>query len=378
MINVQDINIIIPFHRNKKMLELSLQTLEETLSQNRPLVTIIANNSNMSEIDFELDAKKYKTYYFNKNLFWPGALNIGAQMSQSKYLLFCDPDIYYTPHWFEELCRCYETHPNAGVVSAKLVNPLTNRIMDFGMGYNTYNTIHITKDLLWNHPITLEDRMTQAACGAIFLTSHDDFNKVHGIDESMPYIYCDNDYSVKLAKCGKETWVAANSIVYHKGNTDHANSKYKNFSYLREDSKASFYAKNINDRTIDVEKWLQYVWKWYLEHSNNKQNNYILFDFCTLPDADLYSNCMKHILQLNILSEYRFTLPTRDAFTIPLFDYIPADMISSRVPFIYFVDSFLALQESGLWCSLRDISKDLVIDRQCNILNMSDVIQQKV
>lgn len=378
MINAKDVNIIIPFHQNKKMLEMSLQTLEKSFSNELPRVTIIANNINPSEIDIELENDKYIIHYYNKNLFWPGALNIGASISDSKYLLFCDPDIYYTPHWFEELCKCYDSHPDAGVVSAKLLNPLTNRIMDFGMGYNTYNTIHITKDLMYTHPLTLQDRLVQAACGAIFLTSHADFDKVNGIDESMPYIYCDNDYSIKLKTLGKETWAASKSIVFHKGNTDKVNSKYKNFSYLREDSKASFYAKNINKRIIDVEHWLCNIWNWYLNNSNNKQSSYILFNFCTLPDSDIYVDCMKQTLNLHILNERHLVLAERDISQITLYDYIPTEMIASRVPFIYFVDSFLALQNSSLWCSLRDVSKDLVVDRQCNILNMLDVVNHRV
>lgn len=378
MINTKDVNIIIPFHQNKKMLKMSLQTLEKSFENVLPHITIIANNINPAEIDIELDNDKYTIYYYDKNLFWPGALNIGAHMSDSKYLLFCDPDIYYTPHWFEELCKCYDSHPDAGVVSSKLLNPLTNRIMDFGMGYNTYNTIHITKDLIYNHPLTLKDRLVQAACGAIFLTSHDDFDKVNGIDESMPYIYCDNDYSIKLKTLGKETWTAANSVVFHKGNTDKVNSKYKNFTYLREDSKASFYAKNIDKRTIDVEQWLCHVWDWYLGNNCNKQSNYILFNFCTLPDSDIYVACMQQTLNLHILNERRLVLAERDISQIALYDYIPTEMITSRVPFIYFVDSFLSLQNSNLWCSLRDVSKDLVVDRQCNILNMLDVVNQRV
>lgn len=378
MINAKDVNIIIPFHRNKKMLEMSLQTLEKSFENALPRITIIANNINPTEIELELDASKYVVHYYNKNLFWPGALNIGASISDSKFLLFCDPDIYYTPHWFESLCRCYDSHPNTGVVSAKLLNPLNNRIMDFGMGYNTYNTIHVTKDLMCSHPLTSQDRLVQAACGAIFLTTHADFEKVGGIDESMPYIYCDNDYSIKMKELGKDTWVAADSIVFHKGNTDKANSKYKNFSYLREDSKASFYAKNIQRRSIDIEHWFSIVWKWYLSNSNNKQNNYILFNFCTLPDSNMYVDCMKQTLKLHILSERQIVMAERDILQIALYDYIPTEMIASRVPFIYFVDSFLSLRNSSLWCSLRDVSNDLVIDRHCNILNMMDIVKHKV
>ncbi|MBD5485290.1 MAG: glycosyltransferase family 2 protein [Lachnospiraceae bacterium] len=377
MLYIKDIAIIVPFHKDTKMLELSLQTLTKTFNSGIPEIIVIANNANSKEININLDTNIFRIYKIEQDIFWPGAVNYGARMTDKKYLLFCDPDIFYMPRWLEELISCYNRNAFVGAVSAKLVNPLNNQIMDFGMGYNSFNTIHISKGLPFNHPYTQTDRKVQGACGAILLTSHDLFDSVKGIDTSMPYIYCDNDYSIKVGEQGYTTWVAAKSIVYHKGNTDPNNSKYQKYSYLREDSKASFYAKNQDKRKIDFDYWLQCAWEWYLKNTNNMKNNYCLFDFCTLPDHKSYIDELKH-LGLHIIEERRIVLPVRDMDIINLCNYISPQMITSKLPFIYFVDDFTSLSSNMLWLAIRDTSNDLVVDRQCNILNMTDIYKYTI
>lgn len=377
MIDIKDIAIIIPFHKNKNMLNLSLKTLIKTFQSQIPEILVIANNNNANEIDISLDSNMFQLYKIQEDIFWPGAINYGANMTDKKYLIFCDPDVFYRPRWLEELIHCYKNHDSVGAVSAKLINPLNNRIMDFGMGYNYFNTIHISKGLPYNHPFTLSDRKVQAACGAVFLTSHALFETVGGIDTSMPYIYCDNDYSIKIREQGYTTWVAANSLAYHKGNTDTNNSKYQNYSYLREDSKAAFYAKNHIKRTVDLEYWLFTSWECYLKETSRKATNYCLFDFCTIPDHGNYVKILKNI-GLHIIEEKRIVLPMRDADIINLCNYINPQMITSNLAFVYFVDDFTSLFYNKMWFSIRDISKDLIIDRHCNILNISEISNMNI
>ena len=372
MVSIENVAIIIPFHKNIEMLELSLHTLEVTLQKNRPQIIIIANNNNVNELKLGNNFAKYDIYTINKNLFWPGAVNYGANHTDKEYLLFCDPDLFYTENWLENLIECYNQHENAGVISAKIINPLNNRIMDFGMGYNHFNTIHIGKGLPYNHPTVILDRKVQAACGAVFLTSHGLFDKVNGIDTMMPYIYCDNDYSVKIADLGYETWVAGNSIVYHKGNTDEHNSKYEKFKYLREDSKAAFYAKNQNKIKIDILECFSYMQNWIKSTDFSFQYGYYLYNFCTLLDSEEYIKLFPS-LGMNVINQKNITLAERDTTKINLCDYIPTRMIYSNMPFIYFVDDFTALFNNDLYFKLRDISKDIVIDRQCNIVFVSEI-----
>ncbi len=373
MVTKENIAIIIPFHKNIEMLRLSLHTMNITLCENQPHTIIVANNNNYDELSLlGEDFSKYDIYKINENLFWPGAINYGAAHTDKEYLLFCDPDLFYTKNWLENLINCFNLHENVGVLSAKIINPLNNRIMDFGMGYNHFNTIHIGKELPYNHPSTLNDRKVQAACGAVFLTPHNLFDKVNGIDTMMPYIYCDNDYSVKIADLGYETWVAGKAIVYHKGNTDAHNSKYENFKYLREDSKAAFYAKNQSKIKIDIFECFMYMYNWIKSTGFCFQYGYYLYNFCTLLDSEEYIKLFP-FMEMTVINQKNITLAQRDIASINLCDYIPTRMIYSNIPFIYFVDSFTSLCNNDLYFRLRNISQDIVVDRQCNIISVSDI-----
>ena len=177
---------------------------------------------------------------------------------------------------------------------------------------------------------------------------------------------------MKIAELGFDTWVAAHSVVYHKGNTDAHNSKYENFKYLREDSKAAFYAKNRNKIKINISECFSYMHNWIKSIDFHFQYGYYLYNFCTLLDSAEYIKIF-HSMGLSVINEKNITLPQRDIAKINLCDYIPTRMIYSNMPFIYFVDNFMSLYNNNLYFKIRDISNDIVIDRQCNILSLSHI-----
>ena len=130
MVTKENVAIIIPFHKNIEMLRLSIHTLEESIIEEKPQIIIIANNNDFDEVNLPKDEfDRYDVYKIPENLFWPGAINFGAHQTEKEYLLFCDPDLFYTEKWLDNLLDCYNQHKNVGVVSAKIINPLNNRIM---------------------------------------------------------------------------------------------------------------------------------------------------------------------------------------------------------------------------------------------------------
>lgn len=371
-----NISIIIPFHKNKNMIELSIETLMKTIK--KIPIHIIANNQNEAEIDIRLPYDNIFVHKINKNLFWPGAINYGAKIVDTEYLLFCDPDIFYWDGWIEALIKCYIKHDNVGVISSKIINPLTNRIMDFGMAYLQYNVIHISKGLMYNHPYVNADREVQSACGAIFLTSKEHFELVNGIDEEMPYIYCDNDYSIKLKQFNLKTWVAADSIVYHIGNTSQNNSKYYSFKYLREDSKAAFYFKNGTKREIDFEKWLNKSIYWYLSNNNKFDEKYIFVNLSSFIESQEYLNILVYQNNVKIYDIYKYPPKERNVNHIMLNDVIDNCLIDIPIPLIYFVDNFTSLFNNMIWSKLRNTSRDIIIDIHANIIKFNDIIENKI
>lgn len=361
---MSDISIIIPFHRNKKMLLTSLKTLEESLKESVEII-IVANNINMQEIQLDLNPRKYKILQFGKNLFYPEAIRQGAFVANGKYLILADPDIFYCEDWLSQMLVCFASHDNVGAVGAKLVNPLNNQLLDFGIGYYGYHTIHPFRGLSYAHELCQEDICVQSICSALFLIEHSLLEDFHYFDPEMPYAYCDNDLCLRLKDKGYEIWGAARAIAYHKGITDTLNSKYYAFQYLRDDCTAAFFSKNHNRYLNDYPRFFNASVNYYLPKKSAK--GYVFINLSSLYDWKTY---MELILEFGftILDISECLISQRNSSYIDLFNTIDNSLINSKTPLIYFLDSFMACNENSLWFSLRDTKEDVIIDCNANCI----------
>lgn len=363
---MNNISIIIPFHRNKKMLYTSLKTLQESLDNESQIeVIIVANNVNPEELRINIDRRKYKVLEFYHNLFYPEAIKEGCQIASGEYLVFADPDIFYCENWLEEMISCYQNHENVGCVGAKLINPNNNRILDFGIGYHNYHTIHFYRGLPYNHQLCSNDITVQGICSALFFMKHTLFEALGGFDNEMPYAYCDNDLCLRIRDMGFSVWGASNSIAYHRGNTDAQNSKYYSFRYLREDCVAAFFHKNINRYNNDYNKYLYNSLKFYNIEFFVK--GYIFINLSSVYDWKSYMAEIQSI-GFSVLDTCECVVQDRDLYKLDLANIIDMQLITSKTPLIYFVDLFQSIYENSLWFSLRDSHNDIIIDRNANCI----------
>lgn len=365
--NMCDISIIIPYHRNKKMLMMSLTTLNESINDFSNIeIIVVANNINSLEIQLELDPHKYKFLQFNENLFYPKAINAGANIATGEYLVFADPDIFYCEAWLKYMLDCYESHENVGCVGAKLINPDNNRILDFGIGYQGYHTLHSYRGLPYNHELCRNDINVQSICSALLLMKHSLYEKMNGFDFEMPYAYCDNDLCLRIREKGYNVLGAASSIAYHKGGTDPENSKYYAFNYLKEDCAAAFYYKNSKRYNNDFGNYFNISLQ-YFRSRNNAMGGYIFINLSTAYD---WRNYMQIIQDsgLNILDISEGVISQRNIAKIDFTNVIDPYLVASKTPLIYFVDSFQSCSNNSLWFSLRDVHLDIIIDRNANYI----------
>lgn len=359
---MSDISIIIPFHRNKKMLLASLKTLQESLKEIVEII-VVANNINTQEIQLDLDPGKYKLLQFGENLFYPEAIRQGALAAGGKYLILADPDIFYCEDWLRQMLICFNSHDNVGAVGAKLVNPLNNRLLDFGIGYYGYHTLHPFRGLPHTHELCHEDIRVQSICSALFLIENYLLESFNYFDPEMPYAYCDNDLCLRLKRKGYEIWGAARAVAYHKGNTDTQNSKYYAFRYLRNDCTAAFFAKNHNRYLNDYLRFLKVSINYYLPKKSTK--GYIFINLSSLYDWKSYKELLSE-LGFAILDTCECLVSQRNSSYIDFFNTIDSLLIDSKTPLIYFLDSFIACYDNSLWFSLRDTKEDVIIDSNAN------------
>lgn len=367
-------SIIIPYHKDKEMISYNVSILVSTVPQDVEII-IIGNNYNENELDISFPYDNVFYYKVNENLYYPKAINLGVSKSSGDIITMYDPDVFALPHWYEPL-REYISYTQVGAVSSKLINPCTGRIIDFGMYHSRFNAIHSLIEAKSNHPLAQYNRKVQSACSAVLMTKRTLFDSVGGMNNDLPYAYTDIDYCLKLKEKGYETWVIANSEVYHKGFSDKNNSKSYSFHYLNADSKGLFYASNYGRFEIDFEKWFWKSWEHFRKSFPEYPLEYFMLDFSTVYNREDYYTVLKK-MGITIMDRQVISLTQRDIPNIHLHQCVPFRLIDLTTPILYFVDLFTSLQNNHLWFTHRDTSHDLIIDRHGNIYAMNQLIKNE-
>lgn len=366
-------SFVIPYHSNRELLYLNLRLLEQTLpSDIKKEIIIVANNKDKNELELDLPESKYTIIKVNDDILYANAVNMGVNACHGDIVTLCDEDLFYLPHWYEPLFAKLTSSRLIGAVSSKLINPSDNTIQDFGVAFSPYNINHPTLGLPADHRYAAFDRKVQSVCSAVLMTTKHNYQKVGGMDVSMSYLCCDCDYVIKLKEIGLETWVVADSRVYHKGNTSTRNTKISRYSYLAADARSMFYGKNYYKIEIDMDEWIHKVGEMYRsDHEILPQ--YTMINISSFFSNNWYYETIKNALSIEYYDIYSFNPYERWMKQLQLYDYIPLSFIKHTAPVIYFVDQLKSLRDNKIWVHLRDTSRDIAVDFHGNILSFQDI-----
>lgn len=362
-------SIIIPYHKDRDMLMYCLKRIRETIPTEVEIV-IVGNNICSSELEFTINDPNCRIYKFASNIQYPKAVNYGVSQATGEIITIMDPDIFVWNGWYQALLSCLLHTPKIGAVGAKLIDPRTDRIIDFGIMYTRFNAAHTMMGLRYNHPMAQKNRKVQAVCSAILMTKKSLFQAVGGMDEEIPYSYTDCDYCLKLRDIGYETWVSSDAIAYHKGSTDPNNSKSA-FNYYRLDAKGMYGMKDYSKLVYDTWQWYQISAEYALTEYPDIPGKYVLVDLSTMYDRESYYKMISEQLSIVYLDTLERPDKTRDSEKLTLYEILSFNIIDLKTPIVYFVDTFTSLFDNSLWFEFRNISKDIVVDRHGNILPLS-------
>lgn len=351
-------SIIIPYYKNKQELYFTLNLLFKSIPQDIEVI-VVANNSNSYELD--ITYPNCKILKFNQALLYSKAANIGVQNATGDIITLMDQDIFVTENWYAPLLKKLLSNEHIGAVSSKMINPSNNRVLEYGIEYTPYNSAHLGKDLSSQSPLTQNDICVSSACGGILMTYKSLYNKLGGMDEDMPYICCDCDYTLKLWEYGKQVWIVAQSVVFHKSFTSKVTGKISDFSFLEDDSRWKFYQKNANRMRYNLDIWMHKTFQYYL-YSHTIQKKYIFINLSSYSNIKWYINFIQCNLKIDFYDIYTFLVPTRNIPDLQIYDYVPYDFIILHTPIIYFVDSFYSLKNNALWYNMRTSKNDIIID----------------
>lgn len=362
---MKNVSIIVPFHSNKRLLDICLSTLTATTPDEVEIIVVL-NNADSRQIDFDIKHPRIRIEREHANLGYSKAINLGVKIAKGNLLVFCDSDTFLRKYWLESLHKLHNSSRKIGLTSCKLIDPNSDRVIDYGMGLTKYNNAHPFKDRRIDHPLTCVDRRVQMACSACMMMSRDVFECVGGMDTELYNFYQDTDLCLRVNEAGLECWIAADAMAYHRGD-----SAQTNRSPYRADVKGWYVAKNAHRMAVDMEKYYQESYR-FLAGRTDLDNRYLWVDLSSVADRDWHREVVGQILP--IITSCEVPAKDRDEKAIELITQLDGGLLETQNPIIYFVDRFIALQGNALWKRLRRHSGDIVVDRNANIemLNLVD------
>lgn len=365
-------SIIIPYYKNKNELYFMLDLLLQYTPSNVEVI-IVANNPNESETD--ISYLNCKVLRYNQALLYSKAANIGVNFASGEIITLVDQDIFVTKGWYDVLLNKLLSKSSIGAVSPKMLNPTNNRVIEFGIEYAPCNSAHIGKNMLSNLALTQDDICVSSACGGVLMTYKSLYTELNGMDEDMPYICCDCDYTLKLWELEKEVWIAADSNVFHKSYTSTQTGKIADFSYLENDSRWKFYQKNSGRMRYHLDHWMKQTFNFYLSN-HTTLSKYIFINLSSYINIEWYINFIKKNLHIDFFDTYTFLVSNRDTTNLQLHDYVPYDFMSLHTPIIYFVDTFISLRDNALWYKIRNTDGDIIIDINGAICSVQELLEE--
>ena len=223
--HVCDISVIIPTYNRADMV---CDCVASVLTQEGvALEVIVVDDCSPDDTGLRIkecfgDDSRVRYVRNERNSFQAVSRNNGAKVARGEYFLFLDDDNVLIENMVVELLRCFERHPNAGLVaplSIHLRSGRENVAWTLGSDFNRWTSQ--PKDMMPNAPVgqlpeTPVDRPTTYSPNA-FMVPRKVFEKVGGLEESYEQIFEESDLGWKIVEAGYTAWIATLAVTKHLG-----------------------------------------------------------------------------------------------------------------------------------------------------------------
>lgn len=227
-----DLAIVIVNYNTAELLQKCLESVFCTNFDRKFEVFVIDNNSTDNSV--EMVQKKFpnvKLIKNEKNIGLAKANNKGIELSDSKYILFLNPDIIVRKYTLNKLIQFMENNPECGILGCKLLNP-DGSLQLSCRTFPSFSSIFFKRTFLrnffpgknivqrylmgdWDHLSTKE---IDWLFGASLMVRRETINEVGGMDENYFLYFEDVDwcYRMKLKKWKVYYYPGAEMIHHHQ------------------------------------------------------------------------------------------------------------------------------------------------------------------
>ena len=369
------ISILVTYHSGQSYLKACLESLIQTVRE-KDEILVVVNNESQDVNQVNLFTERITYLYFQENLGYARAVNEGVNASIYDYMVLADHDLVFQPNWLEGLWAFYDSDPKIAAVSCKVLNTASNAILDYGIAYSDFNLGHPFMDLSIDHPLVQSNCISQMVCAGGLLMKKQDFLDLGGMDESFGSLYTDLDICLRLKERGYLVGAASKAITYHfGGDFSLIKGAYKNAS-LKTDIKGAFMRKHANILEQDMIDYYKQSAK-YFEKTFGGFSKYFFCNMMNVANPRWYES----VVQAEGVERYdriERASGQRDADSIGLFEIIGYDLMVLGAPIAYFVDRYVSVKNNAFWWSQRrDYQRDIVIDRNANVLPLLQILKGK-
>ena len=363
--------MVVTFHSGLSLLRLCLESLLRTTGPETEIV-VVMNNADEREVSAPLDYERVRSLRIKANLGYAAAANAGARAATGRFVIFSDHDLVFEDGWIQAVRSLHRRSPQIGAVSARVANPHTFRVLDFGIGFTPLNSPHPHMDQRLDSPLVRQSRRVQAMCCGGLTMERTLFEEIGGFDENLGNFYTDIDLCLRLKERGYECWCAAEALCYHFGGDFSFIDRPYKMSAIKADVKGLFRAKNAARLEVDMGRYYRESWAQITSSSRSKcDETYVACSLMNVGDPQWYFDALREHVRLSDTA----VLPTgnRDAGMEALYETLGYDFLKLRAPIAYFVDRFVSLRDNQLWWQQRADRRDLVVDRNGNIVRARDL-----
>lgn len=360
------VSIVVPFHSNKNYLLTCLSALRRNLAEGEEIVVVQNNRDDGELVRLEYD-DRIRSLYFSEDLGFSRACNIGVSEASGDYICICDADtISLTPRWLDFLLAEFRRSPDLGAAASLLIEPDTNRVQDFGIGWSGHNHFHPCYRASLDDPRLASARLCQMACSAQMMVRRDVFNRVGGFDEGLKYHYQDVDLCVRLKALGLKTAVVPQAKAFHRGHSAAVNK-----SAFQIDERGYYYEKNVHLLVSDIAPYVRESMELLAARVGAFAPLYLMVELSTIYCADELLGALFPDIKVRPL--VRRHLAERDPHRVNLFETLGREYTNLPQPILFLVDSIESLRHNALWFSLRRNPNDIAVDRHGNACVIVDL-----
>jgi tetratricopeptide (TPR) repeat protein len=263
---------------------------------------VVDNGSNDGTVEY-LESISFRNYADerikiiknNENKGFAGGNNLGIAASIGDYIIIMNNDVVVTPGWLERMISCCEKRPEIGIVGPRS-NYVSGPQLLEPVDYNLDSLLGL-KRFSEKFATINAKKSTQLlrVVGFCMLIKRSVIDKIGGLDDRFGIgNFEDDDFSLRAALAGFESWMAEDCFVHHFGSR-------------------TFVGEKIDYRESLLRNWEIFKKKWGLPKDLPYGNSYSLSQM-SVKHFDL----KKHFITLEKATE---EFPKESHPTRPKFDH---------------------------------------------------------